>query len=207
MQKRLTVFVEGETDELFFRLLVANLFKTARKKVWSKERLDFVPLDGICNAEAIIENAIADLTDRERFSDTVCLIHDTDAFEYQKKPPVHFDKVKRIAERNGCCFFSIPVSRNVEDMIAFSLPEIRRHLNISPSFSLPRGLGGLETLKKLYKEAGKYYIKGHKSEDMLRCLDYPSISKKYCSVLKPLCDYLELDCVGNLCRIRKKERP
>ena len=204
MKKRLTIFVEGETDELFFRLLVSILFQTAHKKPWDKERLIFVSLDGICNAEAIIRDSILEIPNKDRFSDSVCLIHDTDAFEYQKKPPVHFERVERVAKENHCGFFPVPITHNIEDMIAFSLQEIRKYLGVPESFVLPKGCDGLTVLKKLHKEVGRFYVKGHKSEGLLRCLDYPSISKKYCSALKPLCDYLELGCEGNLCKIKKK---
>ena len=204
MRKRLTIFVEGDTDKLFFSYLISFLFKNAKKKEWDNKYLKIVSLDGICNADGIISSTIDDLDEREKYQDTVCLIYDTDAFEYQKKPPISIERVKRLSDKKKCDFFSIPIVHNVEDMIAFSLSEIRTYLNIPPSYKIPKGLNGIELLKKLHKEAGKYYVKGNKCEDLIKCLDFNSISKKYCSTLKCLCDYFELNCSQNLCKIKRK---
>jgi len=89
-------------------------------------------------------------------------------------------------------------------MIAFSLNEIIKYLQVPSDYKIPKGLSGLTLLKRLHKEVGQYYIKGNKCEGLLRCLNYSSISKKYCKVLKSLCDYLELGCNNNLCKIKKK---
>ena len=205
MKKRLTIFVEGDTDKLFFSYLISFLFKNAKKKEWGNNYLKIVSLDGICNADGIITSTIDDLEEKDKHSDTICLIYDTDAFEYQKKPPISLERVKRISDNKGCDFFSIPIVHNVEDMIAFSLSEIRTYLNIPSSYKIPKGLNGIELLKNLHKEAGQYYIKGNKCEGLIKCLDFNSISKKYCSTLKPLCDYLGLECSQNLCRIKRKK--
>lgn len=204
MTKRLTLFVEGDTDKLFFSLLISFLFKNAKKREWDKNRLSIVTLDGICNAEGIIKSTLDDLSNKEKYLDTALLIYDTDAFEYQKKPPISLERVEKIAKKRDCELFSIPIEHNVEDMIAFSLSEIITYLKISSDYKIPKGLSGLTLLKTLHKEAGQFYIKGNRCEGLLRCLNYSSISKKYCKVLKPLCDYLELECNTNLCKIKRK---
>lgn len=204
MNKRLTIFVEGDTDKLFFNLLISFLFKNAKKREWDKTRLGIITLDGICNTEGIIKSTLDDLPNKDKYIDTALLIFDTDAFEYQKKPPISLERVERITKKRNCSFFSIPIEHNVEDMIAFSLHEIITYLKIPADYKIPKGLSGLNLLKRLHKEVGQYYIKGNKCEGLLRCLDYSSISKKYCKVLKSLCDYLELDCNNNLCKIKKK---
>lgn len=89
-------------------------------------------------------------------------------------------------------------------MIVFSLKEVIDYLKVSADYKIPKDMNGLSLLKALHKEVGQYYIKGNRCEGLLRCLDYSSISKKYCKVLKPLCDYLELECNANLCKIKKK---
>lgn len=202
--KRLTIFVEGDTDKLFFSLLISFLFKNANKKPWDKYRFKIVALNGICNADSMIKDNVLYLKDKDKFDDTVCLIHDTDAFEFQKKPPISIERVERISKQSGCSFLEIPISHNVEDMIAFSLNEILNYLGLPKNHQIPKDLTGLELLKKLHKDAGQYYIKGNKCEELLKCLNYSSISKKYCSVLKPLCDYLELGCKQKFCRIKRK---
>ena len=202
--KRLLIFVEGDTDRLFFSLLISFLFKNANVKAWDKHLLRIISLDGICNAEAIIKNEIANQEDKDKYNNTICLIHDTDAFEYQKKPPISIERVKRISESEHCDFMEIPVVHNVEDMIAFSLKEIITYLKLPKNYNAPKNISGLALLKRLHKDAGGYYIKGNKSEGLLRCLDYSSISKRYCETLKPLCDYLELNCRQNLCKIKRK---
>lgn len=62
----------------------------------------------------------------------------------------------------------------------------------------------MSLLKALHREAGLFYIKGNKCEELLKTLDYSSISKKYCKVLKPLCEYLELGCTGSFYKIKRK---
>ena len=204
LAKRLTIFVEGDTDKLFFSLLISFLFKNANKKEWPKHQLRIISLDGICNAESIIKSEITYLENPEKFTDTICLIHDTDAFEYQKKPPISIERVKHITEHKGCRFLEIAIKHSVEDMIAFSQKEILEYLKLPKNFSVPKNETGLNILKSMHKAAGEYYIKGHKSEKLLKCLNYSSICKKFCSTLKLLCDFLELDCKQNLCRIRTK---
>lgn len=205
MTKRLMIFVEGDTDKLFFSLLISFLFQNAGKKEWPVFRLKIIPLDGICNADSIIKNEIGSLENKDKFDDTICLIYDTDAFEYQKKPPISIDRVKKISEANNCGFFEIPIEHNVEDMIVFSKKEILNYLRLPSNYIIPKDISGLNLLKKMHKDAGKYYVKGNKSEELLKCLDYSSISKKYCHVLKPLCNYLELGCNNNdFCKIKRK---
>ena len=206
MKKRLTIFVEGDTDQSFFDHLISFLFENAGKKRWDKSCLYIIPLDGICKAEALIRTHLQEIRQNSQFDDTVCLIYDTDAFEYQKQPPVKMGRVKQLVEENGCSFLAIPVVHNVEDMMVFSLKEICEYLQISPSFKIPEGLSGLALLKRLHKEAGQFYVKGHKCEDLIKRLDYSSICKKYCDTLNPLCKCFGFDCKGNLCRIRKKRK-
>ena len=205
MKKRLSIFVEGDTDKLFFGLLISFLFRNANKRQWDSSRLNVVSLDGICNADGIIKSTLSDLPDREKYEDTATLIYDTDAFEYQKKPPISLKRVERLARENGCDFFSIPIEHNVEDMIVFSLSEIISYLKIPSDYKIPKNIDGLALLKTLHKEAGQFYIKGNRCEGLLKCLDYSSISKKYCKDLRPLCEYFELECEYNLCRIKKKK--
>lgn len=204
MRKRLSLFVEGDTDKLFFTLLISFLFKNAKKKEWNKDTLKIITLDGICNADGIVNSTLSDLDNKDKYDDTAVLIYDTDAFEYQKKPPISLERVERIVRNNKCKFFSIPIEHNVEDMITFSLKEIINYLKIPSDYKMPKDLDGLTLLKLLHKEAGQYYIKGNKCEGLLRCLNYSAISKKYCKVLKPLCDYFELECNSNLCKIKRK---
>lgn len=202
--KRLMIFVEGDTDKIFFSLLISFLFKNANKRQWENHRLNIIPLGGICKADSIIKSVIEDLEDRNKYIDTICLIHDTDAFEYQKKPPISIERVTNIAHVNDCNFIEIAITHNVEDMIIFSKKEILNYLKLPNNYEFPKGLSGLALLKKMHKDAGQYYIKGNKCEDLLKCLDYSSISKKFCSTLKPLCDYFDLDCQKNLCKIKRK---
>ncbi len=202
LSKRLTIFVEGETDKLFFSLLISFLFKNANKKQWPNHQLRIISLDGICQAESIIKSEITYLENTDKFRDTICLIHDTDAFEYQKKPPVSIERVKHITEQKGCIFLEIAITHNVEDMIAFSAKEIIEFLKLPKTYIIPKNETGLNILKSMHKAAGEYYVKGHKSENLLKCLNYSSICKKFCLTLKPLCDYFELDCRQNLCRIK-----
>ena len=117
LPKRLTIFVEGDTDKLFFSLLLSFLFRNADKREWPKHQLRIISLDGICNAESIIKSEITYLENPEKFSDTICLIHDTDAFEYQKKPPISIERVKHISEQKGGAFLEIAITHNVEDMM------------------------------------------------------------------------------------------
>ena len=204
LPKRLTIFVEGDTDKLFFSLLISFLFRNADKREWPKHQLRIISLDGICNAESIIKSEITYLENPEKFSDTICLIHDTDAFEYQKKPPISIERVKHISEQKGCAFLEIAITHNVEDMIAFSQKEILEYLKLPKDFNVPKNETGLNILKILHKAAGEFYIKGYKCEKLLKSLNYSSICKKFCSTLKPLCDFLGLDCKQNLCKIRTK---
>lgn len=203
MNKRLTIFVEGETDKLFFSYLLNFFFRNAKRKKWDKNRLNIISLDGICNAYGIVKNTIIDLDNKERYIDTVCLIYDTDAFEYEKKPPIGLQRVKRITEENNCDFFSIGIVHNVEDMISFSKDEIIKYLKIPSTYKIPKNLYGINLLKALHKEVGLYYIKGSRCEDLIKCLNYSAIGRKYCSSLRILCDYLELNCSYNLCKIKK----
>lgn len=206
MKQRITIFTEGVTDQLFFDYLIAFLFKNAGKRRWDKSQLRIIPLDGICKAEATIRAFVREMTEEAAWDDTVCLIYDTDAFEYQKQPPVKMGKVQQIAKDAGCAFIGIGITHNVEDMIAFSLNEVLSFLKIPTSYKVPEGLSGLSLLKALHKEAGQFYIKGNKCGPLLKCLDYSSICKKFCGTLKPLCHYFGFDCHGNLCRIKKKPR-
>lgn len=109
-----------------------------------------------------------------------------------------------VSENGFSHFLSIPVVRNIEDLIIFSKKEIISFLDLPKDYVIPKNLTGLEALKKMYKQAGKFYIKGGKAEDLLKELDYISIAKKFCHTFEKLCSYFEFNCSKNLCKIRKK---
>jgi len=88
-------------------------------------------------------------------------------------------------------------------LIVFSKAEIIKFLQLDADYKLNKRLSGIEQLKDMFKSSGKFYVKGSKSEDLIKCLNFSSIAKKYCSVFKPLCTVLNLDCDGSNCKIKE----
>lgn len=203
MNKCLHIFVEGMTDKIFIENLINSLFENAKKKKLKKHELCVYSLDGICKAESIILDVLDNIKNKNE--NTICLIYDTDAFEYSKKPPISVNRIQRLVNENGFSqFISIPIVHNIEDIIIFSKKEILFFLDLPKDYTIPKNLTGLEALKKMYKQAGKFYIKGNKAEDLFKELDYISIAGKFCHTFEKLCSYFDFNCSKNLCKIKKK---
>lgn len=191
----IVIFVEGDTDEVFFKALleyykfisvsplphyaICNLKGVTRytSKLLAKLKHEYLP-------EARIKNYTIQ---------TICCTYDTDVLEVQNPLMVDWDgiakKVKRLGIEN---FIRIGVRSSIEDWILDDLEGVCGFLKIGEVPKTLKGANGNAKLSSLFTKAQRTYQKGYTAKELINALDMSVIRKKRSSALKSLEDALGL---------------
>lgn len=187
----IVIFVEGETDEAFYKGLVQYY----RKQFEFSPNLKIVKyknLQGVGkykNAPSKFKNGIQPKYPNIKF-DIICS-YDTDIFEFKPKPPIQWGKVKQELKKYGAQkVIEIPVKRMIEDWFLLDVEGLCKYLKIDVPKNL-KGKNGLEKIKNLFKKANKIYKKGYYSEKFIDYLDYNKITSSLSKELTPLVKLLK----------------
>lgn len=175
MKKHIVIFVEGETDEEFFKKLVAFYKETSEREV---NPCKIVNLKGIGRFEkripARLRNDIKPRIEKEGgVLNAVCCSYDTDVFEFAEKPPVDWKKVKAEVKNLGIPHFAeIKARQMIEDWFLKDVEGLCSFLRIECPKNLI-GNSGLDKIKALFKRGNRIYQKGRYSN---KFLEHTSIS-------------------------------
>jgi hypothetical protein len=188
MKKYVVIFVEGETDEEFFKKLLAYYKETSTKELCACK---VVNVRGIGRYES---KAIAKLKREikpkiEKDGDilnAVCCSYDTDAFEFAEKPPVDWRKIKAEVKKMGIPYFTeIKARLMVEDWFLKDVDGLCSFLKIERPKNLT-GNSGLDKIKTLFKRGNKIYQKGRYSNKFLEHTNIALIRSEIANELKDL---------------------
>jgi len=189
MKSIVVIFVEGDTDELFFKTLleyyksisvapllpceVCNLKGVTRysSKLLAKLRNEFIPeaLKNNCRLQA------------------VCCSYDTDVFEVKNPLLVNWSAIGKSIKRMGIgSFIRIGVKSSIEDWILDDVVGICRFLNVKDVPKSLKGTDGNAKLSDLYSKAKRDYQKGYATQELIRSLDMGVIRSKRSAILKSL---------------------
>lgn len=183
------IFVEGDTDEVFFKALIDYYASVSNVKL--------LPYD-ICNLKGVTrysskllaklknEYLPAARNDGYRIK-TVCCSYDTDVFDVRQPQIVKWESICKSLKRVGIEeFIRVGVKRSIEDWILDDLHGICDFLRLKQVPSSLNGINGYQKLQNLYNKARRTYKKGYETKELINILDMSVIRGKRQDVLLPL---------------------
>lgn len=193
LKPRVVIFVEGDTDEVFFSHLISYYRSVSVTPVNSCEIHN---LKGVCRYASSkftgkLQAEIIPKAERkgERVF-AVCCSYDTDVFEDEEAPIIDWKKLEKSILRLGIGHFCrIEVRSAIEDWLLDDLEGLCAYLKLKEVPNLLKGSNGYHKLLSLFKRSGKVYTKGISVEDFI---DVISIEKIRSSRSLALSDLEEL---------------
>ena len=183
------IFVEGDTDEVFFNALIDYYTSASSGKL--------LPYD-VCNLKGVTrysskllaklknEYLPTALNDGYKIK-TVCCSYDTDVFEVKQPQIVKWNDICKSVKRLGIDdFICIGVKSSIEDWILDDLQGICSFLRLKQVPSSLKGMNGYQRMLDLYKRARRTYKKGYETNELIKALDMSAIRNKRKDVLAPL---------------------
>lgn len=183
------IFVEGDTDEVFFKALIDYYASVSSNKL--------LPYD-VCNLKGVTRYSSKLLAKlRNEYLPTalnngykiktVCCSYDTDVFEVKQPQIVKWDNICKSVKRMGIDeFIRIGVRSSIEDWILDDLKGICSFLYLKQVPSSLKGVNGYQRMLDLYKKAHRTYKKGYETRELINALDMSTIRNKRQDVLAPL---------------------
>jgi len=187
--QRVIIFVEGDTDEVFFKALLEHYKSISQKEL--------VPCD-VCNLKGVtrytskllakLKNEVLPNAKSKNISiQTVCCSYDTDVFEVRNPLMVNWDSIRKSVKRMGIeNFIRIGVCSSIEDWILDDIEGICAYLKLKQIPNSLKGTDGNAKLCDLYSKARRTYSKGYATREMINSLDFAKIRSKRSAVLQEL---------------------
>jgi len=182
------IFVEGDTDEMFFKTLIDYYASVSAK---------LLPYD-VCNLKGVtrysskllakLKNEYLPTALNNGYKiKTVCCSYDTDIFEVKQPQIVKWDSICKSVKRMGIdVFIRIGVKNSIEDWILDDLQGICGFFRLKQVPSSLKGMNGYQRMQDLYKKARRTYKKGYEVKELINALDMRAIRNKRQDVLVPL---------------------
>jgi hypothetical protein len=177
----LLVVTEGQTDDLFYKRMIAHIKKIGNMDRYPFDSIDFVCAKGIGNLQKKIVNVIRSrLFSVQEYIDadiTVVLCYDHDVFEYSQNPPIDREELENdILNLGECTIIKIEARRMIEDFFLHDFEGIRSHLRLKKTYKLKKT--GYEGIKQMFKDGGKTYFKGENVDGLIDKLNFDVIFGK-----------------------------
>ena len=183
------IFVEGDTDEVFFKALIDYYASVSSNKLLPYE---------VCNLKGVtrysskllakLKNEYLPTAKLGSYKiKTVCCSYDTDVFEVKQPQIVKWDDIGKSVKRMGIDeFIRVGVKSSIEDWILDDMHGICNFLRLKHVPSSLKGVNGYQKLLDLYNKARKTYKKGFETKELINALDMSAIRNKRKDVLAPL---------------------
>ena len=193
MAEHIILFVEGDTDEVLFKKIIARYKELANYESNIICHID--NLKGVSKytskAKGRLRNYYLKHIRKNKGSlKFVFCSYDTDVFEFQANPPINWPNLKK--EMQGIVgkgkVIQIPVKTCIEDWLLSDLSGLCRYLKIK---DIPKKLTGKDAYMKisnLFEKKGKVYSKGYDAENIVQKINIDIILDKQKEALKPLRD-------------------
>ena len=179
--KQIIIFVEGDTDEVFFKALL-DYYKSSSQAPLTP--CEVINLKGVTRYTgkllAKLRNEILPEAKRKNTSiQTICCTYDTDVFEVRNPLIVNWDSIRSKRKRMGVeSFIRIGVSSSIEDWILDDIEGICSYLKLKQIPKSLKGTNGNARLCDLYSKARRIYSKGYLARDMISSLNFSLIRDK-----------------------------
>lgn len=187
--KQIIIFVEGDTDEVFFKALL-DYYKSSSQAPLTP--CDVINLKGVTRYTskllAKLRNEILPEAKRKNTSiQTICCTYDTDVFEVRNPLIVNWDSIRSKIKRMGVeSFIRIGVSSSIEDWILDDIEGICSYLKLQQIPKSLKGTNGNARLCDLYLKARRIYSKGYSAREMISSLNFSLIRDERLSSLQEL---------------------
>lgn len=183
------IFVEGDTDEHFFKALVEHY----------RQHSDTPLLPcGVCNLKGVtrytskllakLKNEyIPDARKKNFHIQTVCCSYDTDVFETKNPLIVDWKTLEKSVKRLGVdSLVQIKVKSSIEDWILDDVEGICAFLKLKTLSKSVKGDDGFAKLSDLYTKAQRTYQKGYATRELIAALNMRKIILKRYDALAQL---------------------
>lgn len=184
------IFVEGETDEVFFNRLLSYYNKTSITPLFSYEIQNLRGVSRYASSKFVgkLEAEIIPKCHRKGMKVYgVCCSYDTDVFDTDESPIINWQRLKKSILRLGVEeFCRIEVEYAIEDWLLDDIEGLCRYLKMKNGPKSMKGVTGYAKILNLFKQSGKVYVKGISVESFIDLLDIRKIRNKRKSALSEL---------------------
>lgn len=193
MAQRVIIFVEGDTDEVFFKELL-EYYKSINPA-------ELVPCD-ICNLKGVTRytskllaklknDILPDARKKNINIHTVCCSYDTDVFEVRNPLIVDWGTIRKSVKKMGIeNFIQIGVCSSIEDWILDDMESICSYLKLKQIPKSQRVLMAMQNYVICTLRLEEPIAKGYATHEMIKALDFTKIRLQRLSHLKALEDVL-----------------
>lgn len=186
---QVVLFVEGETDEVFFKALM-DYYRTVSTTELHPCRI--YNLRGVTRYSskllATLRNEfLPEAKKKGQRIQTVCCSYDTDVFETGNPQIVDWSILRKAVKRLGIEeFIQLGIKSSIEDCLLCDQEGICRFLELKEIPKTLKGNSGNEKLNDLFVRAKKIYQKGRQTQNLVAALDMGVIRNKNKNVLEDL---------------------
>lgn len=186
---QVVLFVEGETDEVFFHTLI-DYYKTVSSTKLRTCKIH--NLRGVTHYSskliAKLKNELLPEAQNKGYRiQTICCSFDTDVFETKNPLIVNWKTLKKNVKHLGIeHFIQIAIKSSIEDWLLCDMESICRFLKLKDVPKSLRGRNGNEKLNELFGKARKVYQKGYQTKNLVAALDMGVIRNKNKDALEAL---------------------
>jgi len=189
MDKLIILFVEGDTDEVFFKQLLSYYAGVSK--------MPLLPCK-ICNLHGVtrystkllakLKNEFVPATKQKNISiEAVCCSYDTDVFDACNPMIVNWTSLRSNILKMGVQkFVQLDINSSIEDWILCDLSGICDFLKLKEVPKYLKGADGNAKLTNLYSKVNKVYQKGYQAKALITALDMALIREKNKTVLADL---------------------
>lgn len=186
---QVVLFVEGETDEVFFKALI-DYYRTVSNSEMRPCKI--YNLRGVTRYSSKLlaklkNDCIPDAKNKGYRIQTVCCTYDTDVFEVRNPLMVDWSALRKVVKRIGIEeFIQLGIKSSIEDWLLCDQEGICRFLKLKDVPKTLKGNNGNEKLNDLFGRAKKVYQKGYQTKDLVIALDMGVLRNKNKVFLEPL---------------------
>lgn len=189
--KGIVIFVEGETERVFYTALL-NFLDSTLATTRKVSPVIVKNIKGVGNysskAAAVFKGDV--LRNNKSVDFRVYCAYDTDVFELKQKPPVSWSKVEAdLIELGALTVEHIKAVKMIEDWFLIDINGLCNYLSISIPKNL-KGKNANEKMKTLFMKKNKIYTKGSYCHKFIDHLDFNLITSKLSKEFKNLIQYI-----------------
>lgn len=193
-KEHVVLFVEGDTDLLFFNALLDWYRKTSSTPILSCEVRN---LQGVSRYSSKVMGKIKNeikpaATAKGMGIKAICCSYDTDVFEASIPLNIDWKKMERDVLALGIQrFCRIEVNCMIEDWILDDIKSICQFLKLKEVPAI-NGNTGYQRIQSLFRKARKIYTKGLATQNIIKVLDFGKIRGRRLSSLSVLEEILNV---------------
>lgn len=181
MHKHIVLCVEGETEIEFYKKLI-DYFKQKNNSINFQIKISYINADGIGGFKKEILRKFKKQIKIQckKCQPIIVLCYDTDVFEddFSSKPNFNIENIEKdFLKQKVKQVIKIGANKSIEDWFLIDWQGILKFLKLDKNTKI-QGKNGSEKIKALYRKANKFYIKGHKSKNLIENLNIELIYEK-----------------------------